>query len=142
MEKNFISKIKQEIKEKAENQKFLKNQRKTVRLIGERKMSSSDAEDTLRKTTYDLCINYIAYYILKHQLEIPEIVERKGYFAPVYGIKDLDPYVDAVKCCCDEKCWLLDEKYKWYNVLEYSAVKVANCIEEWTKKYSENGKEE
>jgi len=140
MNKEIISKIKQEIKEKAENQKFLKNQRKTVKLIGKRKMSSKDAVETLIKTTHDLCINYIAYYILKHRLEIPEIVEIKPYYGLVYDIKDLTSYEDAVKHCCGEKCWLLDEKYKFS--FKNSAIKVAKCIDEWTKKYSEDGKEE
>lgn len=140
MNKEIISKIKQEIKEKAENQKFLKNQRKTVKLIGERKMRSSDAVENLIKTTHDLCVNYIAYYILKHRLEIPEIVEIKEYYGPVCGIKDLAPYEDAVKRCCGEKCWLLDEKYKFS--FKNSAIEVAKCTDEWTKKYSEDGKEE
>ena len=59
--KTNISKMKSDIKKMVELQKFYKNQRKTENLVGERKMSPSEA--TWKHTTNreDLRIMYAAY---------------------------------------------------------------------------------
>jgi len=61
IEKIDIKKMKLDIKTMAELQKFYKNQRKTIKLIGERKISSSDAAYKHHTNREDLRIMYAAY---------------------------------------------------------------------------------
>jgi len=56
-----ISKLKEDIKEGAEKQKFYKNQRKTVHIVGERKMPADKAEDNHRIYRDMLRAMYAAY---------------------------------------------------------------------------------
>jgi len=56
-----IAKMKADIKVKAEEQKFLKNQRKDVNLVGERKMSASDATYKHQCNREELRMMYAAY---------------------------------------------------------------------------------
>lgn len=56
-----ISKIKEDIKTKVEEQKFLKNQRKTVKLVGERKIPAKDATYKHQTNREDLRVMYAAY---------------------------------------------------------------------------------
>lgn len=143
MEKNIISKIKQEIKEKEAYVCFLKNQRRTVRLVGERKMSSYDAAEKLR--FMHLLPTYIAYYILKHHIELPRFVKSntrmdyRGNFVEV--LDNVDVFKNAIIGCCGENCKILEDK--WYTTkhtfLESYAMSVNNIINEWINKY---GKED
>jgi hypothetical protein len=59
------AKMKEDIKIKAEEQKFLKNQRKTVKIVGERKMSAKDATYRHQINREDLRIMYAAYGIAR-----------------------------------------------------------------------------
>jgi hypothetical protein len=59
------SKMKEDIKTKAEEQKFLKNQRKDVHIVGERKMSTKDATYKHQTNREDLRIMYAAYGIAR-----------------------------------------------------------------------------
>lgn len=59
------AKMKEDIKTKAEEQKFLKNQRKDVHIIGERKMSAKDATYKHMANREDLRIMYAAYGIAR-----------------------------------------------------------------------------
>jgi hypothetical protein len=56
-----IAKMKADIKVKSEEQRFLKNQRKTVHIVGERKMEASDATYRHQTNREDLRILYAAY---------------------------------------------------------------------------------
>ena len=56
-----IVKMKTDIKNLVEVQKFLKNQRKTVKLVGERKMPSYEATYKHQANREDLRIMYAAY---------------------------------------------------------------------------------
>jgi hypothetical protein len=56
-----IFKMKEDIKTKSEEQKFLKNQRKTVHIKGERKMSATDATYKVQENTEKLRALYAAY---------------------------------------------------------------------------------
>ena len=60
-----ISKMKEDIKAKAELQKFYKNQRKTDKIVGERKMSAKDATYKHQTNREDLRIMYAAYGIAR-----------------------------------------------------------------------------
>ena len=60
-----IKKMKEDIKTKAEEQKFLKNQRKTVKIIGERTMPAKDATYRHQVNREDLRIMYAAYGIAR-----------------------------------------------------------------------------
>jgi hypothetical protein len=60
-----ISKMKADIKENAEKQKFYKNQRKTEKLVGERQMSACDATYAHQKNRRELRIMYAAYGLAK-----------------------------------------------------------------------------
>jgi len=59
--KTNIAKMKSDIKIKVEEQKFLKNQRKTEKLVGERKIPASTAWYKHRCNREDLRIMYAAY---------------------------------------------------------------------------------
>jgi len=59
--KTDIAKMKTDIKTKVEEQKFLKNQRKTEKLIGERKIPSYEATYKHRTNRKDLRMMYAAY---------------------------------------------------------------------------------
>lgn len=60
-----ISKMKEDIKAKAEEQKFLKNQRKTDKIVGERKMPAKDAAYKHMANREDLRIMYAAYGVAR-----------------------------------------------------------------------------
>jgi hypothetical protein len=60
-----IAKMKEDIKVKVEEQKFLKNQRKTVKIVGERKMPAKDATYKHQVNREDLRIMYAAYGIAR-----------------------------------------------------------------------------
>ncbi|MFA5207323.1 MAG: hypothetical protein WC428_01585 [Candidatus Paceibacterota bacterium] len=55
------AKMKEDIKTKAEEQKFLKNQRKTIKIIGERVIPAKDATYKHMTNREDLRIMYAAY---------------------------------------------------------------------------------
>ena len=59
------AKMKEDIKTKAEEQKFLKNQRKTVKIVGERTMPAKDATYRHQVNREDLRIMYAAYGIAR-----------------------------------------------------------------------------
>jgi len=61
IEKIDIAKMKSDIKAMVELQKFYKNQRKTDKLVGERKMSPSDATYKHQTNREDLRVMYAAY---------------------------------------------------------------------------------
>ena len=61
MVKMNIEKMKNDIKESAEKQKFYRNQRKTVHIVGERKMTTSDATYEHQWNGHKLRIMYAAY---------------------------------------------------------------------------------
>lgn len=60
-----IAKMKADIKSKAEEQKFLKNQMKTVHIVGERKMDASTAWSKHHYNREDLRAMYAAYGIAR-----------------------------------------------------------------------------
>jgi hypothetical protein len=60
-----IMMLKKDIKEKAELQKYYKNQRKTVNLVGERKMSPSEATWKHFCNREELRRMYLAYGLLR-----------------------------------------------------------------------------
>ena len=59
------AKMKADIKVKAEQQRYFKNQRKSVKIIGERKMSASEAWYKHKGNRYDLQLLYAAYGIAR-----------------------------------------------------------------------------
>jgi hypothetical protein len=59
------AKMKEDIKTKAEEQKFLKNQRKAVHIVGERKVSPKDATYKHQVNREDLRMMYAAYGIAR-----------------------------------------------------------------------------
>lgn len=60
-----IAKIKEDIKAKAELQKFYKNQRKTEKIVGERKMQAWEATSKHSWNRYELRTLYAAYGIAR-----------------------------------------------------------------------------
>ena len=63
--KTDIAKMKADIKDKVELQKFYKNQRKTDKIIGERKMPASEATYKHQTNREDLRIMYAVYGIAR-----------------------------------------------------------------------------
>jgi hypothetical protein len=57
--------MKEDIKTKVEEQKFLKNQRKTVKIVGERIIPAKDATYRHQTNREDLRIMYAAYGIAR-----------------------------------------------------------------------------
>lgn len=131
--KNLINKIKEEIKSQAVEQRFIKSQRKTEHLVGERKISSYDAAEKARNNKHQLAIKYVAYYILKHGLEEPviEINPRNPYFTHCANLEAVE---NAIKKCCGDNCYLLDYTHR-------TAYDISKTIEEWKKKYQEEEKQ-
>jgi len=77
MEKEQFLRFKEDLKKEAKQQRELKQQRKTVRFDGERKVSSYDAAEKVRDNKQILDRKYVVYYILKHQIEVtPENKEQ------------------------------------------------------------------
>ena len=62
-----VRKMKSDIKQMVEEQRFYKNQRRTVRLVGERKISPSEAQWKHRSNKDMLRLMYAAYGIAKRQ---------------------------------------------------------------------------
>jgi len=65
IEKIDVAKMKTDIKAKVELQKFYKNQRRTEKLVGDRKMSPSDATYKHAANREDLRAMYAAYGIAR-----------------------------------------------------------------------------
>ena len=65
IEKIDIAKMKEDIKAKAEEQKFLRNQRKAVHIVGERVIPAKDAQYKHMANREDLRIMYAAYGIAR-----------------------------------------------------------------------------
>ena len=63
--KTDIAKMKADIKDKVELQKFYKNQRKTDKIIGERKMPASEATYKHQTNREDLRVIYATYGIAR-----------------------------------------------------------------------------
>lgn len=77
MEKEQFLRFKEDLKKEAQEQKELKNQRKTVHIKGKRTMNQIDAAEKARSNRYELDKKYVIYYILKHRIEvIPENLEE------------------------------------------------------------------
>jgi hypothetical protein len=60
-----ITKFKNDIKELSKQQRFFKNQRKTVKLVGERKISTSEATWKHQLNRDKLRLMYAAYGLMK-----------------------------------------------------------------------------
>lgn len=67
LNKKAILMLKKDIKEKVELQKFYKNQRKTVKLVGKRKISPSDATWKHMYNREELRKMYLAYGLLRNK---------------------------------------------------------------------------
>lgn len=77
MKKEQFLRLKEDLKKEAQEQKELKNQRKSVRIKGERTINPYDAAWKARTNRWELDKKYVIYYILKHQIEVtPENVEE------------------------------------------------------------------
>ena len=72
MEKEQFLKFKEDLKREAQEQKELKNQRKTVRLKGGRTIDPYQAAEKVRDNGYHLDKKYGIYYILKHSIEVTD----------------------------------------------------------------------
>lgn len=133
--KNLINKIKEELKSQAAEQRFIKGQRKTEHLVGERKISSYDACEKARQNKYDLTIKYIAYYILKHRIEEP-VMEDKKVGNSSYVTKDcsnMDAVTEAIKRCCGENCYLLKKEFEYLRPER----DIAEQLKVWKEKYKD-----
>ncbi len=137
--KNLINKIKEEIKSQAAEQRFIKSQRKTVNLVGERKISASEAVEQAQKNKRVLAIKYIAYYILKHGLEEPvfekKIVSQYGFTRMV--CTNIEAVKEAVSKCCGENSSLFKDLDVSYFHID---LEIKNMIDNWKKKYQEEEK--
>lgn len=99
MEKEQFLRFKEDLKKKAQEQRELKNQRKTEHFKGERTMSSYDAAWKVRSNRFNLDKEYVIYYIFKHRIEVTEDnlkeVLKDAYYKTHDSMKDNDvPYYD------------------------------------------------
>ena len=77
MEKEQFLRFKEDLKKEAQEQRKMKQQRKTVRFDGERTINPYDAAEKVRDNKQILDRKYVVYYILKHQIEVtPESKEQ------------------------------------------------------------------
>jgi len=77
MEKEQFLRFKEDLKKEAQEQRKMKQQRKTVRFYGERTINPYDAAEKVRDNKQILDGKYVVYYILKHQIEVtPENKEQ------------------------------------------------------------------
>ena len=77
MEKEQFLRFKEDLKKEAQEQRKMKQQRKTVRFDGERTINPYDAAEKVRDNKHSLDRKYVIYYILKHQIEVtPENKEQ------------------------------------------------------------------
>jgi len=78
-----IKKMKEDIKTKVELQKFYKNQRKTVKIVGERTIPAKDAQYRHMANREDLRILYAAYGVARgksfQQIENISTWEKQSY---------------------------------------------------------------
>lgn len=65
IERINVAKMKSDIKVMIEEQRFLKNQRRTEKLVGERKISPSDATYKHQVNREDLRVMYAAYGVAR-----------------------------------------------------------------------------
>lgn len=72
MEKEQFLRFKEDLKKEAQEQKELKNQRKTVHIKGKRTINQIDAAEKARSNRYELDKKYVIYYILKHRIEVTD----------------------------------------------------------------------
>lgn len=86
IEKIDIATMKADIKNMVEKQKFYKNQRKTEKLVGERKMSPSDATYEHQENRKDLRIMYAAYGLVRGK-SFPQI-ENTKYPEVIHPLKN------------------------------------------------------
>ena len=131
--KNLIIKIKEEIKSQAAEQRLCKNQRKTVNLVGERVMNPYDAAEKIRRNREELPVKYIAYYILKHGLETPDIRQEKvphSSWMIKYDCPNEQAVCESIVKCCGENSRFLDDK-------KDTCVRIWKVIENWKKKYQD-----
>lgn len=137
MNKETLNKIKEEIKEKENVQRFYKDQRKTVRIKGERKIGAYEAADLARSNTVGLRDAYIAYYILKHRLDAPKFVDVKVSYRTIKELDNKVSYKEVIKSCCGEKCFLLKDDWLSRSCFDTSAFRVDALINEWKSRYQE-----
>jgi len=84
-----IAKMKANIKVMVENQRSLKNQRRTIRLVGERIMSHSDAIYKHQTGREDLRVIYAAYGIARGKT----LSQIENHY-PEEGHPLSEPYID------------------------------------------------
>lgn len=72
MKKEQFLRFKEDLKKEAQEQKELKNQRKSVHIKGERTINPYDAAWKARSNRFNLDKKYVIYYIFKHRIEITE----------------------------------------------------------------------
>lgn len=101
IEKINIAKMKADIKAKVEEQKFLKNQRKTVHLVGERKIDPSDAAYKHRQNREDLRMMYAAYGIARgktlKQIELRYDLHKEHPLTNPYPQKRINRILEEYK---------------------------------------------
>lgn len=128
---NLIKKIKEELKSQAAEQRFIKGQRKTEHLVGERKISHWEAAEQARQNKQKLAVKYVAYYILKHRMEEP-VFEESWNSTHTWSRKtcsNMEEVKEAIKRCCGENCYLLKD--------DYVSVEIAEVIRKWKEVYKD-----
>jgi hypothetical protein len=93
-----IAQMKADIKTKVEEQRFLKNQRKTVKIIGERKIPAKDATYKHMANREDLRAMYAAYGVARgHSFsQIENHYPEEGHPLQKYQ-KTIDRILDKYK---------------------------------------------
>lgn len=90
-----VRKMKADIKAKAEEQLFYKNQRKTVKLVGERKISPSEATWKHQSNRQKLRLMYAAYGIARGR-SLQQIEHHKEDEHP------LEKHMDSINAIIDK----------------------------------------
>lgn len=135
--KEYMNTIKETIKKKEAEQRFYKNQRKTVRLVGERKLEASDAAYKAFMGKEEMTELYIAYYCTKHRIPMDEenkervlnilIPNHKGYHNFwYYAKKHYDKWQEEFEKISKESA---EQKRRLYILIDKSLDKVYGCVQ-------------
>lgn len=128
-----MASIKSEIKADVETQKNFKNQRKTVRIKGERTINSYDAAWKSAQMKAVLREKHIVWYLIKHKVVQFDPVLKTVTFPEEYAQDKINEALD--------KCIPGYYSNDW-NISSWTSFiyKIERQIKNWIKKYGEDEK--
>lgn len=122
--------VKSEIKADVETQKNYKNQRKTVRLNGERTIDPYEAAWKCLSMRSELRLKHTVWYLLKHNFI--SLADDGSILS-----MDAEQIKNALEICAPK--FYTDEYTHCYRWWEYFSEKISSVVRKWVKKYGKDG---